>query len=326
MGLVGRAGKGAAAVESSDTSGWINPDCLVDECEDSTCALCLGILAKPVTACPEGHSFCKSCLTQWLCSKRQCPTCRAKISRETRLVPNRVAENMISKLLVRCGAGHDEWESATARDVLQILEPEQTAKRARLSWTCSEGLGTAQNGMQQTPVLDKSQLASENRDGREEKDAGCKWRGTVGELLAHRETCGWVPVPCLNRGCNAEPLRRDLAQHESICGRRMVACQHCALAMECRAVASHEGDCDEAPATCPNSGCSFFARRSALRDHRQCCPCETVACCCPGCNSSFRRRDVDAHVQSRHVQGGSVGLLLQALTQSPPVHVHLDYL
>ena len=33
----------------------------MEACEASQCALCLGVMVKPVSGCPEGHSFCKPC-------------------------------------------------------------------------------------------------------------------------------------------------------------------------------------------------------------------------------------------------------------------------
>ena len=43
-----------------------------------TCPICIGpIQDKYVTSC--NHEFCKSCISKWLCTKKNCPMCREKI-------------------------------------------------------------------------------------------------------------------------------------------------------------------------------------------------------------------------------------------------------
>lgn len=49
----GGAGAGPPA------AGWIDPGLLEEECEECVCGLCFGVMVKPASGCPEGHSFCR---------------------------------------------------------------------------------------------------------------------------------------------------------------------------------------------------------------------------------------------------------------------------
>jgi len=74
----------------------------------------------------------------------------------------------------------------------------------------------------------------------------CRWRGCVGQLAAHLQgECGWAPVPCPNQGCAELLLRKDLLNHDAICGERKVPCRHCKVLVACRAwsLAEHEDIC-----------------------------------------------------------------------------------
>ncbi|KAJ1494541.1 hypothetical protein T484DRAFT_1765258, partial [Baffinella frigidus] len=109
--------------EQDHSSQWIDPCLLEDKVEDSICALCFGLLAKPVSGCPEGHSFCRVCYIKALRERRLCPTCRHPADKST-LVANRTAENLIAQLRVRC-------EHAPKESVEEAGSP--TAKRAKLA-------------------------------------------------------------------------------------------------------------------------------------------------------------------------------------------------
>ena len=43
------------------------------------CTICSKLLTKPVS-CPKGHTFCDSCLTQWLHTNQSSPTCHCGLT------------------------------------------------------------------------------------------------------------------------------------------------------------------------------------------------------------------------------------------------------
>jgi hypothetical protein len=89
------------------------------------------------------------------------------------------------------------------------------------------------------------------------KDAGCRWIGCVGELVAHLEECEWVQTNCPHEGCTASPLRMDMLKHQATCEHRKVPCGHCASGVAYWSLAEHEECiCPEAMIKCPNEGCS----------------------------------------------------------------------
>jgi hypothetical protein len=49
-----------------------------DEAKDwAMCGICMLLLAKPTTGCPEGHAFCLECYVKALKKSKTCPHCRA---------------------------------------------------------------------------------------------------------------------------------------------------------------------------------------------------------------------------------------------------------
>ena len=69
------------------------------------------------------------------------------------------------------------------------------------------------------------------------KLTACEWTGLVGELAVHLGGCDFAPVKCLYQGCTESPLRRDLLEHQVICGDRKVQCSLCVEEVECRSLA-----------------------------------------------------------------------------------------
>ena len=150
------------------------------------------------------------------------------------------------------------------------------------------------------------------------KDAGCRWRGCVGQLAAHLRECEWAPVNCLNEGCKEMKLRRDaaaLAEHEAVCEHRLVQCRHFKHEVAYRSLAEHEGRCSRAQIECPNEGCSVQYKRFAMNLHRLVCEHEEVMCLCPGCHAFLLRKGMDAHVEATHL-GLAVKLLQSAWSQN----------
>ena len=241
---------------------FIDPDLLEEKCKDCECALCLGVMVKPVSGCPQGHSFCHACFAKALTQDKRCPTCRAYVQGENTLVPNRQLEGVLANLRLRCE--HAPKEQADA----------PTAKRAKpapaafITLTAlRQELG--KRGLETTGS--KPELVARLEEDRR-KGAGCGWRGRVGELAVHLlVTCEWVPVKCTNAGCPESPLRKDLAQHDATCGNRVVKCSHCWRHTLRHSLAEHEQRCPRAMIECPNEGCTEQHKWDAMNLHRAEC-------------------------------------------------------
>lgn len=66
-----------------------------------TCSICQTVFNDPYRiGC--GHTFCNSCITQWMkSSKNTCPICRKKVVK-TSMSRDKIAYNIINSLEVKC--------------------------------------------------------------------------------------------------------------------------------------------------------------------------------------------------------------------------------
>jgi hypothetical protein len=78
----------------------------------------------------------------------------------------------------------------------------------------------------------------------------CGWTGCVEKLPLHRSECAWMAVRCPFEDCAETPLRKDLQEHEVVCGTRQVKCI-CSTEMPRSSLAEHETLCAEAGTICP---------------------------------------------------------------------------
>ena len=284
-------GGGASAGLNDDTV--INPDLLGMKFEGIVCIVCTGVLVEPTVGCPGLHSFCRACYVKALKKKKECPMCRHPVD-EQKLVLNRDLAGLISQQPLRCK--HSEGDGAAAGP--------SAAKRAKLAPAASMPVHLlrtelGQRGLDSTgnkPVL-VVRLEEDRR-----KDAGCWWKGCVGELDAHLRECKWAPVKCINEGCTESPRRKDLLEHNATCEHRTVPCGHCYKQQVQRSLAEHEGNCLQAVVECPTEGCVVEYMRMYVRRHHAECLHARVACPCPECDVHVPRKDLDAHVRVQHTQ------------------------
>ncbi|XP_078274501.1 RING finger protein 151 [Rhinoraja longicauda] len=64
------------------------------------CTVCHGVFKGPVELCCQ-HVFCKSCISNWLARKQQCPYCRKKVKGMTRSVIPMI-HNLLGQLIMKC--------------------------------------------------------------------------------------------------------------------------------------------------------------------------------------------------------------------------------
>ena len=288
--------------DESGSVTWIDPAFLVEECADSQCALCLGVMVKPVSGCPEGHSFCKPCYGEALVHDDRCPTCRWAPVQKENLVTSRTADNFIAKLAIRCE--HAPKDNAEDAGPLK-------AKRAKLAPLTVQ---TLKNELTQRGLDSEGGKPDLVARLEEDRKKGCAWTGRVGGLAKHRGVCEWEPVKCPYTGCTDPPIRRGraaaLAEHKKTCGIRQVLCK-CGKKTTRSLLAGHQALCPHADINCPNEGCSFKYPRWCMNHHISVCKHERVTCPCQGCDERLLRGGLDLHLQVSHTS--SAAELLQSI-------------
>ncbi|KAJ1481358.1 hypothetical protein T484DRAFT_1807676 [Baffinella frigidus] len=209
---------------------WIDPDLLDEKCKDCECGLCLGVMVKPVIGCDQGHSFCKFCYVQALARDKRCPTCRAKVLDENRLVPNRTAEHLIAKLRLQCEHAAACWWKGRVGGL---------AAHLRLcGWA---------------PV----QCPNED----------CTESPLRKDLPKHDATCEHALVGC--RHCSTQMARRSLAEHEGLCLHAKVECPNegCSVQHARRSMNVHRDTCPHEEVSCPYPRCDARLPREDLDAH-----------------------------------------------------------
>ena len=132
------------------------------------------------------------------------------------------------------------------------------------------------------------------------QEEGCEWTGELRQQDEHKQTCGYVVVPCDNK-CEEMVMRKDKNHHEeNLCYRRIVSCSYCDVQLEYQEVVSvhfescvrfpvgchygcgmqiprgdmdvhtsREGICSKSPLQCDfaDAGCQFSGNRMQLEDH-----------------------------------------------------------
>jgi len=88
--------------QSPSANITIDPDLLLSQFEHGVCGVCHHLMDTPTSGCPKGHTFCRACYVTWLERDESCPTCRAKVDGESRLIHNLPLGNIIGDLPMKC--------------------------------------------------------------------------------------------------------------------------------------------------------------------------------------------------------------------------------
>ena len=208
--------------------------------ENLVCVICHDVVENPRSGCSQGHMFCAACIESWV-ETSGCPTC--PVDREhlppDKLISLKPVQNVIMNLQVCCKNANQ------AKDHAEVSEP--SPKKAKVS---------------------DSQFAE-----------SCVWNGKLSELNTHREVCPFVIVECSNSevGCKRKLPRRNLVEHEQVCGFREVSCEHCCDTMPAIQMGDHLEECEEMEVECGN-GCGFHCVRKEEQNHFNCdCPLQEVS-------------------------------------------------
>ena len=69
---------------------------------DCLCSICQEVLEDPKETLTCQHAFCYDCITQWMCERSSCPTCRCLLSHGDIVSLHRIWREKLNKLRVRC--------------------------------------------------------------------------------------------------------------------------------------------------------------------------------------------------------------------------------
>ena len=180
---------------------------------NATCAVCRFVVEQATSCCPQGHSFCYTCIKRWLRTKNECPICRYKTGTEdlVRSIPFLIWSPESGKMVLLETSMADFFAMRNDYGGLLILNGVvyMVQVRSRLGQgfvdefeiSCSEN---ASAGLPQ-------QLAS--AWARMGQPKACDWMGPIGKFRVHQLECGWKEVPCPNEGCSERHLRMDAETH-----------------------------------------------------------------------------------------------------------------
>jgi TNF receptor-associated factor 4 len=238
---------------------------LSEPSEHLLCSICLDVMRSPIQ-CPQGHSFCRSCISSALASDSKCPMDRIDLQADS-LVLNLSLSGIIDNLDVICP---------------QTLIPQEQASKKRKS---RESKGHAALPAGTCSWKGKlEQIENHQRECAliicECPNKGCHRSMLRGELQAHADTCPESLVQC--EFCAASQPRRTVPAHRRLCPRTPVPCpNNCGLGPEQQTLVP----------------------RDELSAHRQeHCPLERRPCPHAGCGAKIVRRDLDAHLREHLVQ------------------------
>ena len=188
------------------------------------CPVCMMLLDKPTSGCPEGHLLCRGCYVESLSTRKKCPICNHPTD-ETKLVRCRPLEDIILQMRVRCKHGLEVGSAPAEAQMEAEGDGEGGGESANLellhltawqrAWRSISEVMRAWNGGD--GAADGGGAHAVHEAGQEVADR-CSWRGRVCELAGHiAEGCGYEPVECPNSvaGCKESVPRKDVARHAS---------------------------------------------------------------------------------------------------------------
>lgn len=196
--------------------------------EDFICTICHGVLTK-ASSCKDGHVYCEECIYGWLRTHKNCPSCRKSLSK-TNLCVNRVLDNVIGKLQVRCVNGRDECTNPNkrARNEGTIGCCEWKGNHCDLLvHLASECKFIAVDCVNKDKGCNARLLKSEVEDGSHLCPAVCHTCNQVfpvDAMALHMVHCDMVTVKCQNVSCKEEFLRKGKSVHEAVCPHAVVEC------------------------------------------------------------------------------------------------------
>ena len=283
----------------------------VNDVDIYVCTICRDVMKDP-TSCKEGHSFCNSCVLEWLAHNSTCPSCRCTLNADG-LFKQRIVEEAIQREKICC-------PTKLGIDVKKIpLSPINTAptrkrKRAESAERAASRAQPGRESKRRRKQANEPQGASsqiyEEQDSVEsalhEPAQVCDWSGRLSELEAHRNECDYVVRKCRYHinGCLENDAGKRIKLHESECDYAPAVCDACGKKYTKRSLETHKKTkCPKFVIECPNactdaqSGEKTRLARQELCQHERVCPFAIIPCPFSkfGCEYMCTRTELEDH-------------------------------
>jgi hypothetical protein len=276
----------AVLLDGKKNTMWIDPDNMIVKFSDCICVLCFGVMQQPVTACPDGHSFCAECLSKEHRIRLKCPVCRFPKDATKSVVRNRPLEGIISQLRIRCEFG------PTLAPNTEEASDGSDAKRGKFMSLADMTVPMLVKQLTDRSLMVSGSKASlvirlqERLDSEQFERAKCKWVGCMDELADHNAKCGWSIVPCTTAGCLAVVQRRNIEEHIRTCTPII---------------------------SCPNVGCECMFPVTNTVSHLAKCEWEEIVCPCKECSKVLFRADLKKHLTDHHMSANATAMNLHTI-------------
>jgi len=192
----------------------LNPEHFTGEIDPVLlCTICFGVL-QGTRQCSNGHGFCLGCIERSIAATGEiCPVCRVHVTLET-LGVNRIADNLIGGLEIRCGDRRCDWRGV-CRDRNQHITNQCMFTVVRCPNQASGCVAEFERREVAEHVVQcQFQLIA---------CAHCAAPTMRSDLARHQDTCDMRPAPCPN-GCGAVCIIRDQQQHNNSCPEMTIQC------------------------------------------------------------------------------------------------------
>ena len=227
--------------------------------ESLTCAICLGLLTRPVNLSTCSHSFCHACLHTYICPPQSqhptCPQCVTPLSAKLHSVLSTddcisgYYNEQLRKLKVRCPHCH-EWDGILGVDRANLTAHREECVQLRVP--CAVGCGQS---------ISRSRQVVHERDECTRRLVQCdrckvsvRFDGIAQHHINERE-CAGRHLCAL--GCGELVLDSSLADHRKRhCSNRSEPCTTCHVLFEVRSMQTHLEDSQ------PSNHCAELHRQS----------------------------------------------------------------
>ena len=281
--------------DSEQALAALDPDFLEEASADCVCALCFGVMVEPTSGCPDGHSFCRACYLQTLHQRNSCPTCRHPVAADNSFL--QAGTNSTFKLV----------RNRPLENVISLLKMRCEHAEGEIGKEAAgnpmvEGANLAPSPS--LPVeLVPEQLSELLPEHSEELPQGLprpsRWRASQSELVARREE-----GEKQGGGCSWKGRVGKRAAHLRECEWAPVTCSNrgCTESRLRKDLPEHSLNCDSRKIPCRH--CKWRQGHQSLAAHEGRCPEADIEC--EGCGVQHHRGSMDVHrVECQHEEVSS---------------------
>ena len=250
--------------------------------EDLICAICLDIVWEPQN-CEECEAlFCEYCISKWLDSNSNCPTCNSYYISQR--LP-RIVKNILSRLKIYCKYLENGCNKEIFYENIIIHEKE-----------CDYQIVICNN--KDCNFQDKLFNYKKHKEICPFENLNCQWckdNFKRFEIEDHEKLCDLKLVKCKNDECTFQLYLKDCQFHEEeYCVYKLIPCRFCNKYIKKMMISAHENECDERFLFC--TGCWKQMKKIKMIEHEQIC--ELIQVECDVCENIMTRKDKLNHQES----------------------------